>query len=313
MWHFLITDLAAPASALRAETLPRLPLLEARLARGRRLPARTPTWRHRLLALAGQPAATECDIPVGAHLAAAAGLVGPTDAASWAVATPVRLVAGLDHVQLGAVQPSLPAAWVEAYNAALAGATVGVAEGGQLHASAAACLWSFAEPLLVKTYDPVPLVGHDIGPCLPVGPDAARLQRWMTEAQMWLHGFDAATERTNGLWPWGVGGTVAASALPVLPWRVAGADVWINALPVAAGAPPARITLWQLAEYAGAAGAFAVADAAWLSQLEATLVEHGRATVWLAGAAHELALTDRWRVWRRWRSVTPWWASGATL
>jgi hypothetical protein len=228
------------------------------------------------------------------------------------VATPVRLVAGLDHVQLAAVRPSLPVAWMEAYNAALGGATAGVAEGGQLHAGTEACLWSFAEPLAVTTCDPVPLVGHDIGPCLPAGPDAARLQRWMTEAQMWLHGFAAAAERTNGLWPWGVGSTVAASDLPILPWRVADADGWVRALPVAVGAPRAPITCWRLAEYAGATGAFAAADAAWLQRLEAALAKHGRATLWLAGVTHELARTDRWQVWRRWRPVTPWWVNGAT-
>ena len=305
MWHFLITDLVAPAQATAEERLPRLPQLEALLARGR-VTAKAPSWRHHLLALAGQPWPAEREVPVAAHLAAAAGLPA---AAGWAVATPVRCVAGLDHVQLQGLGAPLSAALVGEFNAALGGPS------GQLHANTHANLWSFPQPLAVTTHDPAPLVGHDVGPCLPAGPDAAALRRWMTEAQMWLHGA-GEPGRVNSLWPWGVGNAADAASPPTLPWVVEGADLWVAALPCAPSAATAaaktprvadRVTLWRVAEHASEAGAFAAADAAWSDQVRHALRERGALTVWLAGHCHELRAADRWRFWRRWHTPRPWW------
>ncbi len=310
MWHFLITDLVTPAQATAEEFLPRLPRLEALLARGR-VVGQSPSWRHHLLALAGQPWPAEREVPVGAHLAAAAGLPA---AAGWAVAAPVRCVAGLDHVQLQGLGAPLSAALVADFNAALGGPS------GQLHLTAHASLWSFPQPLAVTTHDPVPLVGHDVGPCLPAGPDAAALRRWMTEAQMWLHGA-GEPGRVNSLWPWGVGSAADAASPPTLPWAVEGPDSWVATLPrtpavanaAAEGAAPivtretTRVTLWRLADHASAAGAFAAADVAWSEALQAALRERGALTVWLAGRCHELRAADRWRFWRRWHTPRPWW------
>jgi hypothetical protein len=310
MWHFLITDLVAPAQSTVEEFLPRLPRLEALLARGR-VTAEMPSWRHQLLALAGQPWSAEREVPVGAHLAAAAGL---PPAAGWAVATPVRCVAGLDHVQLQELGSSLSAALVAEFNATLGGPS------GQLHVTPHANLWSFPQPLAVTTHDPAPLVGHDVGPCLPAGSDAAVLRRWMTEAQMWLHGA-GEPGRVNSLWPWGVGTAADAASPPSLPWAVEGADPWVAALPCTSAAANAgaektapsvtdeitRVTLWRLADHASAGGAFAAADAAWSDQLMHALRERGAITVWLAGRCHELHAADRWRFWRRWHTPRPWW------
>jgi hypothetical protein len=329
MWHFLITDLAPPADPLAETGLPRLPSLEALLASGR-VVARTPTWRHHLLALAGQPWPAASEVPVAAHLAAAAGLVGGgtpafgigvaadsvspenAPAAAWAVAAPVRCVAGLDHVQLQALGAPLAPEVVAGFNAALGGPS------GQLHATPQATLWSFPAPLAVSTHDPAALVGHDVGPCLPTGPDAAVLRRWMTEAQMWLHGAGEPAA-VNGLWPWGLGTAEQAANPPTLPWSVEGADAWARSLPRSAVAAPARdagpgawpaatrVALWQLAEHAGPAGAFAAADEAWSGAIAAALRDNDRVGVWLAGRCHELRATDRWRFWRRWHTPRPWW------
>jgi hypothetical protein len=305
MWHVLITDLVPPAQATAADLLPRLPQLETLLARGRAI-SRAPSWRHHLLALAGQPCPADREVPVGAQLAAAAGLPA---AAGWAVVTPVRCVAGLDHVQLQGFGAPLSAALLARFNAELGGPA------GQLHATPYANLWSFSKPLAVTTHDPAPLVGHDVGPCLPAGPDAAALRRWMTEAQMWLHAA-GEPQRVNSLWPWGVGTAADAATPPTLPWAVEGEDAWVAALPRGTKTPAAesraarmatRVTLWRLADYASAAGAFAAADAAWSEALQTALRERGAATVWLAGRCHELRAADRWRVWRRWHTPRPWW------
>ena len=307
MWHFLITDLVPPAQATAEELLPRLPRLEALLARGR-VVTRAPSWRHHLLALAGPTWPIEREVPVGAHLAAAAGLPGSAGipaAAGWAVASPVRCVAGLDHVQLQGLGAPLSAALVAEFNADLGGPS------GQLHATPYANLWSFSQPLAVTTHEPAPLVGHDVGPCLPAGPDAAALRRWMTEAQMWLHGA-GEPERMNSLWPWGVGKAADAASPPTLPWAVEGEDAWVAALPrvteaSATESRATRVTLWHLADQASATGAFAAADAAWSAALQSALRERGAATVWLAGRCHELSAADRWRFWRRWHTPRPWW------
>lgn len=318
MWHFLITDLAAPAGTTAEELLPRLPRLEALLAQGR-VVAQAPTWRHHLLALAGHAWPATQEVPVAAHLAAAAGLGGAgegaaetrslaTPIAAWAVAAPVRCVAGLDHVQLQALGAPLSPALVAAFNAALGGPA------GCLHATPQATLWSFAQPLAVTTQDPAALVGHDVGPCLPAGPEAAVLRRWMTEAQMWLHSAGEPLG-VNGLWPWGLGAAEQAANPPSLPWAVEGEDAWVAALPRAPVVgtawvglpPPKRVVLWRLADHAGPAGAFAAADEAWSATLRAALLANGRASLWLAGRCHELRATDRWRFWRRWHTPRPWW------
>ncbi|MEY4377171.1 MAG: hypothetical protein RJB26_1721, partial [Pseudomonadota bacterium] len=88
MWHFLITDLAPPAGTTAEELLPRLPRLEALLARGRSV-GQAPSWRHHLLALAGQPWPEAQEVPVGAHLAVAAGLASTAATTSRADAAPV--------------------------------------------------------------------------------------------------------------------------------------------------------------------------------------------------------------------------------
>ena len=313
MWHFLITDLMPPADERAEHLRPRLPGLEARLAGGRRT-ATTPSWRHELVALAaaaspsGPATSGKTDWPAGewptgCDLAAAAGVLH--EAPAWAVVSPVRLAAGLDHVQMGQVLPPLPAAVVAAFNRDF-GATDGVLvpSGGQW-------LWALPQPLAVVANDPHGLSGHDAGPRLPQGADAARVRRWMTEAQMWLHGQDSPGG-ANALWPWGFGVAAAFADRPARPWPVAGADDWVRSWPVADAAtqgPAAdtRVALWRLADHAGPAGAFAAADVAWCAAIDAALATAGQVTVWLAGTRHELRASDRWRFWRRWHTPRPWW------
>lgn len=313
MSQFVITDLARPADGT-VDGLPRLPRLEARLALA------TPTaaqddWRRQVLALAGATPAADRDVPVGAVLAAQAGLVTPAGA-QWMVATPVRLAAGMDHVQLQAARVAFPAAWVAPFNAAFADA------GLVLQAAGDHWLWSLAEPLAVLTQDPAPLAGHDIGPCLPGGADGGRLRRLLTEAQMWLHA--AAEERLGGIsptlagadlpnafWPWGFG---PSSAPPAVPLQYAGLEPWARAVCRGGLAAPHLVT-WTLEEQAEAAqraglDVFSAADAAWSAGLEAAVRETGAAELWLDGRAWRLSRADAWhplRRLRRWRAAAPWW------
>jgi hypothetical protein len=313
MSQFVITDLARPADGT-VDGLPRLPRLEARLALATRTAAQ-PDWRRQVLALAGNALAVEHDVPVGAVLAAQAGLATPPGT-QWAVATPVRLAAGMDHVQLQAAPVAFPAAWVVPFNAAFADA------GLALHAAGDHWLWSVAQPLAVRTHDPAPLVGHDIGPCLPTGVDGGKLRRLVTEAQMWLHGAGeqrlggcspapAGSELPNAFWPWGFGVTTALAEVPL---QYTGRDPW--ALAVCRGGDGApRLVTWTLEEHGQAASgagidAFSAADAAWSAGLGAAVREAGAADLWLDGRAWQLSRADAWqplRRLRRWRGTAPWW------
>lgn len=324
MWHFLITDLVPPADDRAEHLRPRLPGLESRLAGGRRV-ATSPSWRHELVVLAeaacpsgaagrkpGESPPRErssLDWPTGADLAAAAGCLH--EAPAWAVVSPVRMAAGLDHVQLGQVLPPLATEVVADFNRDF-GATDGV-----LVPSGSHLLWALPQPWAVTASDPQGLSGHDVGPRLPQGVDAARVRRWMTEAQMWLHAKDSPGG-ANALWPWGFGDASAVSPRPAWPWPVEGADDWVRAWPTAPGtvtpgtvthgsAGGSRVVLWRLADHAGPSGAFAAADIAWCAAIDAALAAVGHVSVWLAGTRHELRASDRWHFWRRWHTPRPWW------
>lgn len=309
MSQFVITDLARPADGT-VDGLPRLPRLEARLALATPAAAQA-DWRRQVLALAGALPAADRDVPVGAVLAAQAGLATPAGA-QWAVATPVRLLAGMDHVQLQAAPVAFPAAWVAPFNAAFADA------GLALHAAGDHWLWCLAQPLDVRTQDPAPLVGHDIGPCLPTGADGGRLRRLLTEAQMWLHaaGEEAlmgvsGPDLPNAFWPWGFGTDTGPVDVPL---QYAGLDPWARAVCRGGSAAP-RLVTWTLEAHAGTpqdtgGDAFAAADAAWSAGLEAAVREAGTAELWLDGRAWRLSRADAWqplRRLRRWRGAAPWW------
>lgn len=306
-----VTDLA-PLDADAAAALPRLPALEALLARAERRAAPA-DWRRWALARLGLEPAPG-DLPIGATFAAAAGLA--TDDASWLLATPVHLQATLTHVRLHAAGP-LPLA-AEAASALAARATADLGDDGfTLHAVGERLLARFAPALDVVTHDPAPQAGREIGGRLPEGPDGGRVRRCMTELQMWLHGRGfgppaGADATPNALWLWGAGRELPRGE-PRWP-ALDSDDAWLHALRACTTAPAsaagATLATRRLASLAGDEHAFVRADREWFAPLARALAAgaHDRVQLYFAGATFELRPAQRWRFWRKPR---PWWEIAA--
>jgi len=298
--YAVLTDLLATD----AEDLPRLPGAERLLSRALVRPA-TADWRRWVLELAGlEPPAG--DLPVARTLAAAHGIEAGDDS-TWFVATPVHLAAGLTRVHFaaeGGLNLDADAAAVLARRFAAEWQDPSLA----LHAAGGTLLLRVAGTFAVATQDPSAFAGREIREALPVGPDAGRLQRLMTELQMWLHGVGLHAEglAVNGLWLWGAGRSPLAGS-PRWP-RIEGADAFLGAAAAAlAGvASAARLEVWSLASLARAKRPFAALDAAHFEPLAAELRAGtiGLARVHVAGREFVLARAQRWR---RWVRVRPWW------
>ena len=132
-------------------------------------------------------------------------------------ATPVALLAALDHVRM------LPDGWVTlrkdeaAQLAADFAATLG---GTSLSLAAAGAEGFLLSGLEVQalTHDPARVLGADVAPWLPAGEGAGQLRRLATEIEMWLHEhpLQRALRRRGSppattLWLWG-GGAAAGDA-----------------------------------------------------------------------------------------------------
>lgn len=299
-----LTDLLAP-DADGVEGLPRLPLAERLLSRAECRPAPR-DWRRWALGLAGLDPPPG-DLPVGRTLARHHGYAAD-EGVTWFVATPVRLVAGLTHLTFHAEgAPALPAGAAPALAARFAAdwadpALALVAAGGAL-------LLRAAGRFDVATHDPAAFAGRDVSEALPAGPDAGRLERLMTELQMWLHGRASAAgdgPAVNGLWLWGAGRQALAgtAAWPTLDGRDAFLAAAAAALPGAARA--ARLESWSLAELARERRGFVAADARWFGALEAALRQGTLAAARVHVAGREFLIRPRQR-WRRWVRPRPWW------
>jgi hypothetical protein len=302
-----ITDFDLP---VEADSAPRLDALGRLLARGGREPAGLPGWRHWMLQAAGLRPPEQ--LPVARILSGRAG--------DWAVATPVHLLAGLEHVHLDpAGLPVLTSReWQELvgdFNRLFAEAGLALSYDGEV------ALLACQDPLHAVTHDPQPLAGRDAGAWLPSGSDGGRLRRLMTEMQMWLHEHPINMARArrddppvNGLWIWGLGGDSLApvTSLPRLStadpflrrfWCASGAaceptppslDAWLSA-------PDSIVTL-ELAPIAGdPALALQRAEESWFAPLERALASGAvdAARLFLGGTVATVAKYDRLRFWRR--------------
>ncbi|MBS0375135.1 MAG: hypothetical protein JSR73_11195 [Proteobacteria bacterium] len=298
--HLVLTDLAAP-DADDGAGLARLPLGERLLARADRIPA-SADWRRWVLTRAGREPPPG-DLPLGRALAAARGLDLDRQ---WFVASPLQLVAGLTRVHFDArgpltLAPAALAALAARFQADWPAATA------VLETAGGGLVLGLPDPLAVETRDPATVAGRELSVARPRGADAGRLERLMTELQMWLHGagLAAADGRVvNALWLWGGGVTPVAGggAAPAF----AGDDAPLAALlaaPAAADAP--RLELRSVAALL-ADGGFEAADERWFQPLAAALAGGRHALVRVHAAGREFVLRpgQRWRLWRRPR---PWW------
>jgi len=308
-----VTDFALP---LQSDSLPRLAVLERLLARGRRTASAAASWRHWILEHAGL--ALPRELPWGSLLAGREG--------AFAVATPVHLLAGLEHVHLDpAGPPPLDShEWlqlVDSFNA----------EFGQdrlaLDHDQGVGLLSLPRTLEVTTHDPHALPGRDAGTWLPSGPDGGWLRRTMTAIEMWLHDHPLNRQRqlagrvpVNGLWIWGTGPGPLAVAAGVLP-GLATDDVLLQRAWKQFGGEsfplPASFDTWLAGGRRGGCAAVSLSgldpdprvaleifESRWLAPM-ATAVGAGHggdAWLYLGGTVLECSRGDLLRFWRRPRS-----------
>jgi hypothetical protein len=210
------------------------------LGRARQAAVAGGDWRAWLADRLDAPALAACP---PAQLAA--GQSGARSGDAW-FATPVTLVAAMDHVRLA------PEGWValavgEAAELA-AGFAREFANSGQALAPAGAegFLLTGLAARAARTHDPARLLGASIGPWMASGEGAAALRRLGAELEMWLHEHpvNRARERRNAppvsaLWLWGGGEGAQSSPGPPgsrSAWaRGYGEDSWLRGLWRAAG------------------------------------------------------------------------------
>ncbi|HUO95485.1 MAG TPA: hypothetical protein VMT92_04565 [Steroidobacteraceae bacterium] len=298
--YVALTDLLATDG----EDLPRLPVAERLLSRAMVRPAAA-DWRRWVLELAGlEPPAG--DLPVARTLAAAHGIEVGGDA-TWFVATPVHLAAGLTRVHFaaeGGLNLDADAAARLARRFASDWADPALA----MHVAGGTLLLRASGAFAVATHDPSTYAGRQIHEALPAGPDAGRLERLMTELQMWLHGVGIHAEGlvVNGLWLWGAGRSPLAGT-PCWP-RSEGADAFLDAAAGALAGPTSAASLesWSVATFVRKKRPFAALDTVYFERLAALLRDGtvDAARVHVAGREFVLARAQRWR---RWVRVRPWW------
>lgn len=290
---------------VEAQIAPRLPALERFLARATSRPAPA-DWRAFAAAAFGvaEPAA----LPVASLLATAAGL---PPSPRWYVATPLHLVAGMNHVRVHAAGPvTLDAERAQRLVARHGEEFAG--DGTELVATRFGLLFRAPADLApTVTHDPERSTGRDVAPILPSGAGGRRLRALMAERDMWLHAQAAAGPSAlapNTLWLWGA----SEAPLPAPSQRpaVAGNEPFLAALSVLlpATAPPVRseLRVLRVASLGADGNAFAAADETLFAPLLAAARrgEFERVELWYAGRVYSLGRLGSYRPFRRER---PWW------
>jgi hypothetical protein len=224
----------------------------------------------------------------------------------WAcIATPVRYLAESSNVRL-------PADGIETLDVAQAEALaldfnrVWSDSGIRLQAGRSARLYCiFTENLAVATRDPEEVLDQHIEEYLPVGADAPRLRRLMSEIEMWL--FAHAENRISGLWLWG-GGTVLDSLPPVPGWTE-GHDVFFDAFRGDRTHPGNSSRVITVDESPGSA-AWPDIEARWLKPALAQLRSGVILKLEISAGMQSYSLTAGGSR-RFWRRSKPWWESFA--
>lgn len=311
---------AALADAQAAGALPALSSL-AWLA-GRGDPVRNGRgWREWLLAGVDESAGKAFAASQAGPCLAASGGIEPGTAAGWAVAQPVHLATGMDHLRLAALADALPdPEEVEALASTLRGHFAGeVFELAEYLEGA--WIVRCGEDFDVLTHDPADLVGRNIHDFMPGGSHGARIRSVMNEIQMVLHEHPVNVRRArlrqlpiNALWLWGFGTyATAPTPLPALTgWYLHTDDLWLRAFwrvhggeERALGASDAfeRDTLFAMTQppTSDPAEALAEVDSSLLARLcQAVQAGQLQGLEVLTGATvHTLDRRSRLRIWRR--------------
>jgi hypothetical protein len=313
---------AALAEASSLQSLPTLATLRAWLGRGARQGVNPAAWREWLVA-AVTPAARDVlhACAAGPSVARASGLASPGDDATWCLAQPVHLAAGLDHLRLAPLRLlDLSAADAQELGASMQAhfgdtdfAVAGVVDGNWV--------LRFPGPLDCVTHAPDAAVGRDVHGYMPTGRDGARIRSRSNEIQMLLHEHPVNQRRAragqlpvNGGWLWGFG--VVPARVPVLEvagWELRVADPWLRALWQGQGG---RVSTpaWPLSAVGGATllaldeppAAAATDSLLWLErellQPLAAGLRNGsvaRVELLLGDTEWLVSAGDRWRIWRR--------------
>ncbi len=315
--------LGALAAAARTEDPGlALPYLDRLAARASRTALGGSGWRSEVIA--GLPFEAEILARCPAGPCVAARAVGTRPGVTWACATPVHLAAGLDHLRLSppehlVLAPGEAADVAGSLNAHFAGTGFEIADARERH-------WLLRCPdgYAASTVDPGEAAGRDLRECLPSGASGRTLMSLVNEIQMLLHEHPVNACRVrsnrppvNSLWPWGVG--VATPCAPVALPPLATDDAWLAGLWTLHGNDP--LPLDRTDETIDRGGVVRVAmewpppahprDA--LVALDGSLGASLHAA-FAAGRVDEVRLqaggmalrtrrADRWRVWRRPRSL----------
>jgi hypothetical protein len=167
----------------------------------------------------------------------------------------------------------------------------------------------FDRTLDAVTRDPEGVIGGDIGPHLPQGPDGPRLRGLMSEIEMWLFEHPVNLARTRrqelpitGLWLWEGGPTL--TSLPPLPAWVDGPDVLFSAWPseAVAAAPRSGLILGRGPPDTAVWREF---ESGRLVRLLSELRSGGLTRLELSASDRRYSLGRHWG-WRFWRRSRPW-------
>jgi hypothetical protein len=323
----ILSDLYLP-SDMESDwpSIPRLEHFEWLLRIARRSPSIRP-WRTELCAYAGRP---EFSKLAPAEVAARGRISEPLAGTSW-LAAPVHLEARLDHVRLASagllsLAADERAAWTSEFARAF-GPDLALHESG-----ARGFLLTGLPALRAHTLDPALLLGADIAPGLPQGPDARVLRRLGAEIDMWLHASPLNREREkrrrpaiSSLWLWGgnpVTASPSASPRPSASLAIAGDDSFLAGLsreltgddPLAVPeslehfAPATDYRIVELAPMTNPAQSLAHVDEHWFATARAALTRGALDRIDILANERGFHVTrhHRYAFWRRRR---PWYSA----
>jgi len=272
-----------------------------------------------------------------ASVAAGALADAPADRAVW-MATPVHLIAGLTSLHFDRRSLlRLPAAELAALAASFRDTFRG--SGFALHPLTGGefLLSGLPGPAPATTIEPARMLLTSVADSLPAGDGAPALRRLGAEIEMWLHGHPVNEERARRgappvatLWVWGGGAapiSAPAAARELMDaafgsdgyvrglWRLAGGETRPMPLDWAAiiDEPRAQRALGvvEVAELLHANASWSLAEA--VAEIDRRLISPSLAALHRGGLERLLVLAndrclslraaDRWRLWRRMRTV----------